>query len=202
MKKILSILNYIMIGIAFFGSFYYVITRDREIGLILKDASILFTITAPYWIEKLFHKKISIVIKFVCVLFVFSAHFLGTAVELYNHISYFDKVIHTISGALTALFAMLLLNVMGMYHKKNLFFNILFMLSLTLLVAGGWEMFEYVANIFFGGDAQRVALTGVNDTMQDIIVATLGSIVICICYVLEEKKDRDWLVKGFMNGIK
>ncbi|MBQ9011437.1 MAG: hypothetical protein IJ093_02190 [Bacilli bacterium] len=43
-----------------------------------------------------------------------------------------------------------------------------------------WEVFEYVCNIFVGGDAQRVALTGVNDTMLDMIVAFSGSLVTSI----------------------
>lgn len=202
MKRMLQILNFVMIAIAIVGGLYFAITRDKEIGLILKDSSIVLTITAPYWVEKLFHKKISTMIKFIVVLFIFSAHFLGTTLELYNHIAYFDKVTHTISGVLTALFALLFLKVADLYDKRKIAFNILFLLSFTMLVASGWEMFEYIANIFFGGDAQRVALTGVNDTMQDIIVAFLGAIFIAVCYVFEEKRGKELFVKGFMQGIQ
>ena len=48
MKKILPLLNIVLIVSAILGSFYLVVTRDDKIGLILKDASILLTITAPY----------------------------------------------------------------------------------------------------------------------------------------------------------
>ena len=141
-------------------------------------------------------------IKFIVILFIFCAHFLGTTLELYNHITYFDKVTHTISGVLTALFALLLLKELGICDKKRILFSLLFLFSFTMLVASGWEMFEYIANIFFGGDAQRVALTGVNDTMQDIIVAFLGSVLVAICYVFEETQDKTLFVKGFMQGIQ
>ncbi len=202
MKKILEILNFVMIAVAIFGGLYFAVTRDKEIGLILKDSSIILTITSPYWIERIFHKKLSTMIKFIVILFIFCAHFLGTTLELYNHITYFDKVTHTISGVLTALFALLLLKELGICDKKRILFSLLFLFSFTMLVASGWEMFEYIANIFFGGDAQRVALTGVNDTMQDIIVAFLGSVLVAICYVFEETQDKTLFVKGFMQGIQ
>ncbi len=202
MKKILPICNILLVVIAIIGSFYFVITRDDELGLILKDSSIIVTITAPYWVEKLFHKKISSVVKFIVIVFIFCAQFLGATVELYNQFEYYDKITHTISGVLTALAAIALLQQWGIYQPKNVAFQILFMIAITLLVAVGWEMFEYTANILFGGDAQRVAKTGVNDTMQDMIVAFLGSIVVSVIYYIEEKTHKTGIVKSFMNGIQ
>lgn len=201
MKMILKILNILLIAIAIGGSFYLVITRDGEMGLILKDSSIIFTITAPYWLEKIFHKKIAVGVKSICILFVFCAHFLGATVELYNVFDGYDKITHTISGILTALLSLLLLHQLGLYDKKRIFFNILFIISITLSVAACWEFFEYFANMLFGGDAQRVALTGVNDTMQDMLVAFLGSIFISLLYYQEEKRNVDGVVKKFMKGI-
>lgn len=201
-KKILPILNIVLIIIAILGSFYLVVTRDDQIGLILKDASILLTITSPYWIEKIFKKKLSPIVKFICILFVFCAHFLGATVELYNEFTYYDKITHTISGVLTALLALLLLKQLDMYRENKIFFNVLFIISVTLSVAVCWEFFEYFGNIFFGGDAQRVAKTGVNDTMQDMLVAFIGSIIVSILYVIEEKRKINGIVKSFMNGMK
>lgn len=201
-KKILPILNILLIIISILGSFYLVVTRDDQIGLVLKDASILLTITSPYWIEKIFKKKLSPIVKFICILFVFCAHFLGATVELYNEFTYYDKITHTISGVLTALLALLLLKQLDMYHENKIFFNVLFIISVTLSVAVCWEFFEYFGNIFFGGDAQRVAKTGVNDTMQDMLVAFIGSIIVSILYVIEEKRKINGMVKSFMNGMK
>ena len=201
MKKVLQIFNLLLIITAILGSAYLVITRDNQIGLILKDSSILLTITAPYWVEKIFHKKLSPIVKFICILFIFSAHFLGATLEFYNEFAYYDKITHCISGVLTALLAMLLLKQCELYQENKVFFNILFIISVTLSVASCWEFFEYTANILFGGDAQRVAKTGVNDTMQDMLVAFLGSIVVSILYFIEEKRKSNGIVKSFMNGI-
>ena len=46
-NKILTFINVILILVSIVGSFYFVFTRDDKLGLILKDASIIITITLP-----------------------------------------------------------------------------------------------------------------------------------------------------------
>lgn len=199
MKKVLEIIDYLLVIIAVVVSYYFVFTRDNQVGLILKDASIIITITLPYFIEKLFHKKVGMLVKTSYIIFIFVAQFLGVTVELYNSIAYFDKFTHWLSGIGSALFSLIILDLLKMYKNKNLLFNIIWMIAITLSIATLWECFEYIANIFFGGDAQRVALTGVNDTMQDILVALLGSILVSFMYIYEEVTDRKLIVKSFIN---
>lgn len=198
MRKVIARFNILLVIIAVIGSYYYVFTRDNQLGLILKDASILITITLPYIIEKIFKAKISIVIKTTYIVFIFIAQFLGVTVELYNHISWFDKFTHWLSGIITALLSLSLLSKFKLYNKKNVLFNIIWMISITLAIASLWECFEYCANILFGGDAQRVATTGVNDTMQDIIVAFIGSIIVSLIYSFECKTDNNGIVNSFI----
>lgn len=188
-NKILTFINIVLILVSIIGSFYFVFTRDNQLGLILKDASIIITITLPYIVEKLFKIKIDINTKFAYIIFVFMAHFLGATCELYNKIYWFDKFTHTLSGVLTAYAAILLLKHLKKYNKKDRFFNVLFIIAFTLMIASFWEMFEFTANILFGGDAQKVASTGVTDTMMDIIVAFLGSILYSIIYLFFNKKE-------------
>ena len=155
----IKIVNILLIIVSIIGSSYFIITRDRQLDLILKDASIVFTITLPYIIEKIFKIRINEEVKSIYILFIFMAHFLGVIVEL------------------------------------------IYILAITMLIASCWEVFEYVANIFFGGDAQRVALTGVNDTMQDMIVALLGAILTCIMYWYEVFANTKIIVKRFIDNI-
>lgn len=199
MKKTLKIINYLLIAVAVIGSYYFVFTRDKEVGLILKDASIIIIITMPYIIELVFKKKIKDSIKFMWIIFIFLAQFLGATVEVYNKIEYFDKFTHWLSGIATALLSLMLLKYLKMFDKKNKAFNIIWMLSVTLAIAASWEIFEYTANLLFGGDAQRVALTGVNDTMQDIIVALLGGIIASIIYGYETVKEKKGIVELFVS---
>ncbi len=178
-------INYILCLVAIISSLYIVVTKDNGIGLILKDSSIVITITIPYILEKIFKIKIDNKIKFVYIFFIFLAHFIGVILEVYNKIYCYDKIVHFLSGVLTSYLSLLILSVFN--KDKNKLFNSIYMIIFTLAIAALWEMFEYTANIVFGGDAQKVILTGVNDTMQDIIVAFMGSILVSTLYIFNNK---------------
>lgn len=192
-------INISLILIAFIGSLYFVITRDNNIVLILKDISIIFSISALYIIQRIFKIKINELINLIYIIFIFLAHFLGVICELYNYIYWFDKFVHFLSGIITSFAAIYLL--VKFKKDKNLFFDILSIIAITLMVASLWEIFEYLSGYYFGLDPQKVVLTGVNDTMGDIIVAFLGSILVSICYYFEIKYDYKLLMKKFIKAI-
>ncbi len=157
---------------------------DRGIVIILKDSSIVLTLLFPYIVKKLFKFNVSESTVFVWIIFIFLAHYMGVICELYFKWYYFDKVTHTFSGVLSAFVAIMILDKVKV---KSMLFRIIFILSFTWLCAGLWEVFEFTCNALFGGDAQRVALTGVTDTMLDMIVAFAGSLVVSLFYYLKEK---------------
>lgn len=181
MKRI----NYLLIFIVLIFSLFNVLSEfDRGIVIVLKDASIILTITLPYIVKKIFNFDISEYLIFIWIIFIFLAHYLGVSLELYNKWYYFDKVTHFMSGVLSAGVAFLIIENM---KYKNILFNILFIISFTWFCAGMWEVFEFTCNYLFGGDAQKVALTGVSDTMWDMIVAFFGSIIISFIYYFRKK---------------
>ena len=155
---------------------------DKGIIIVLKDSSIILTATLPYIFRKLFKLKISEGTIFVWLVFIFLAHYMGVTAEFYNKWEGFDKVTHTMSGVLTAYVAMMLSK-----DSNKIWLNILFMLSFSAMCAFLWETFEFVCNLFFGGDAQRVAETGVTDTMMDMIVAFIGASIFSIGYFVKQK---------------
>ena len=192
-------INISLILIAIIGSLYFVFTRDKNIVLMLKDGSIIVTISALYIVQKLFKIKINEVINLIYIIFIFMAHFLGVICELYNHIYWFDKFVHFLSGIVTSFVAIYLL--IKFKKNKNMFFDILFIISISLAVASFWEIFEYLSSYYFHLDPQKVALTGVSDTMGDIIVAFLGSILVSISYYFEIEYNYDLLIKKFIKTI-
>lgn len=188
-SKLLSIIDLILIVLSILVSYYYVFTKDDKIGIILKDASIIITITLPYILEKLFKIKIDSSTKTIYIIFIFMSHFLGVVCDFYGKIAWFDKFTHWLSGILTAYISILLLKYLKVYNKKSKVFNILFIIAFTLMIASLWEMFEFTSSICFHLDPQRVKETGVTDTMMDMIVAFLGSILYSIYYLFAQKQD-------------
>ena len=192
-------INIILVLIASLGGVYFAITKESNIVFILKDIFIIITINGLYIIQKLFKTKINDGLNFMYILFVFIAYFLGVIVDLYSKIYWYDKFIHFLSGILTAFVALYIL--VKNKENKNILFNILFIISLTMLVASCWEIFEYISSFYFNVDPQKVVLTGVTDTMGDIIVALLGSILVSICYYFEYKENYNLLIKKFEKLI-
>lgn len=192
-------INIILILIAVLGSIYITITKDRSLVYILKDLSIILTINALYIIKKIFKVNINEYINFIYILFIFNAHFLGVTINLYDKIYWFDKYTHFLSGLVSSLGAIYIL----IKSKKNgnRRFDIFFIISVVLMVASLWEMFEFTSSRFFNVDPQRVKLTGVTDTMEDIIVAFLGSIIISMMYYFEDKWNNNLLIKKFISSV-
>ena len=192
-------INILLILIAIIGTLYFVFTRDTNIVLMLKDISIIVTISALYIIQKLFKIRINEVINLIYIIFIFMAHFLGVICEFYNYIYWFDKFVHFLSGIVTAFVAIYLL--VKCKKDKNIFFDILVIISLTLAVAAFWEIFEYLSSFYFHMDPQKVLTTGVSDTMGDIIVAFLGSVLVSISYYFENKYNYKLLIKKFIKTV-
>ena len=194
-------INILLILISIIISLYYVFVRDDNVVLVLKDLSIVLTINAIYILNKLFKLKISEELNFIYIFFVFLAHFLGVICELYNYIYCYDKVTHFISGIVSSFVAIYILEKFDILKKRNLIFNILFIISFSLMIASIWEIFEYLASFYLGVDPQKVITTGVTDTMLDIIVACLGAILVSLSYYYEYGQDENFIVKKFIKML-
>ena len=99
--------------------------------------------------------------------------------KFYDKIFMYDKIIHTISGIFTSILAFLILK-NDKKQKLSMLNKFIYIISFSMLVASVWEFFEYGADIIFKSDTQKVLKTGVNDTMQDMLVACFGSILFTI----------------------
>ena len=180
MKKI----NIALLFITLICSFVTIIGEvDRGIVIVLKDSSIVLTASLPFIVNKFFKGKLNDEVIFVWLIFIFLAHYMGVTLEMYNKWPGFDKVVHTFSGILTAYVGMLFLP-----KGSKIGFSILFIVCFSAMCAFMWETFEFVCNLLVGGDAQRVAATGVTDTMLDMIVAFIGACLFSVFYYVRMKK--------------
>ena len=155
-------------------------------GRILVTLSLYLTVWVPAVVRAIFKVKIPAHMEFAYFIFLFFAQFLGSIVNLYASIYWFDSFTHFVSGILTAVFAIAVLVWFRKYESKSIAFNIFFMIAFSLMVASLWEFFEFTADTISGGDTQKVLETGVADTMKDMIVAFLGAILVSIYYGYEK----------------
>lgn len=169
MKKVNIVL---IILVSIMSLISIVLNPEDEFVFLLKDLSVILTLVVPYIFEKVFGKDLGDGFKLMWIIFIFMAHYLGVINHLYDKFYYFDKIVHMLSGVITAYVAMLILD----KKVKSVNFAVLFIVSFSALCAVSWEIFEFTCNLLVGGDAQRVVLTGVDDTMLDMIVALIGAL--------------------------
>ena len=130
----------------------------------------------PPVVEKVYKSHISFRIQLVYYVFLFISLDLGICLDWYKTAPYFDKAVHFGSGVLSALvgyYALVYFKVM----KNPRGFKILFIVSLCMLVAVGWECFEFCCDKFLGQHMQQLVSVGVDDTMFDLLAAAAGSII-------------------------
>ena len=187
MKKI----NNYLIILTVIASYSYAV-RDYIAGSYDRLAcslSIILVLLVPKILRKLFKLKISEYMELVYIIFVILAHFIGSVVNLYNTTSWYDLFAHFISGVLTAILSVIIMKWLGVYNKKNKGFNIIFMVSFVLMIACIWEFIEFSGDNIFGLNLQHSIETGVTDTIEDMLMAFSGSIIVLITYLLD-KKDK------------
>lgn len=199
MKKI----NNVLIFLAGLASLCFAV-KDFNIGAydrLLASLSIIFVLFIPRMVTKILKIKISDAMELVYIVFIILAQFLGSVVNLYNKIWWYDLFAHFLSGVLTSVLALVVLDWFGIYKEKNNHFNAFFIIAFTLMIASLWEFIEFGSFVFFKMDVQHHLTTGVFDTMEDMLVAFLGSIIVSILYLIEGKVSKNGFLKKVVNDF-
>ena len=115
--------------------------------------------------------KINDEVNLVYIIFIILAHFIGVILNFYDKILYYDKFVHFLFGIVCSYI------VFNSLKEKNNILKILLVIIITMFFATMWEVYEYTTSIILKIDPQNNITTGVNDTMQDIIVAFIGTII-------------------------
>ena len=180
-NKLIKIINYSLLLIMCVGSFFLMIYRVSQgiLGRVPTDIAIYFVLLIPVILKRFI--KIGEKDKLEFYIFIFIAEFLGCIVNLFKYISWFDTFSHFIIG-------LKVLRVINKYDEKNVFFNILFAIAISLSSACIWEIFEFSIDNLFNMNLQHNIDTGVIDTMKDIIACTTGAFISGLSYYFYRKK--------------
>lgn len=178
---------------------------------VITTAIILLTFS-PVLLEKKFHVYIPPEFVLLSIAFVFASLFLGEVHGYYTRFWWWDIALHTGSGVLLGIVGFLLVHVLneiekiGVYMKPGFvaFFAFLFAIGMGAL----WEIFEFSMDSIFGMNMQKEMLgdpSGLTDTMWDLIVDTLGALVISVLgygYLKTAKNEsflEQWITR-FIRG--
>lgn len=159
-------------------------------------AALLLT-SIPQLISKWNNIKMPMVFTIVLILFMYAALYLGNLNSYYNRFPWWDNMLHTISCLSLSL---VLFSYLIGFHQKSSKTNklspgmlIFVCFCFALACEAFWEITEFSADRLFGTDMQRwqtSGMSGLIDTMTDLIVGTLGAILAGVIEFIYLKKTK------------
>lgn len=114
----------------------------------------------------------------VVVFFIFASLFLGEVGNFYARFWWWDNFLHFWSAMLLGILGFIIVFVLHQEEKINLlkpFFIALFAFAFAIMIGACWEIFEYFMDQTFGLNMQK---TGLDDTMEDLMVDVVGAFFI------------------------
>ena len=171
--------------------FYYVFTLCAAVLCLLREATVyngLLVLPAfllpvvPHVLYRLCRLRPVYLLEVVFDGFVLAAVSFASLFGGYELIPYWDKILHFLSGFLFAVLGTAVYFSQKPGHAldpADAFNASLYTWMFAMMSAVLWEIWEYLVS-FSGADPQQVALTGVGDTMGDIIVCTVGGLITAI----------------------
>lgn len=160
---------------------------DQQWLTVAVTTGIIIVTLFPFFLGKFFRVFIPPEFVLLAIAFVFASLFLGEIHGYYSRFWWWDIALHSCSGILLGIIGFLLVHVLnetediGVHMKPGFvaFFAFLFSVGIGAL----WEIFEFSMDSFFGTNMQKAMAgdpSGLTDTMWDLIVDTLGALVISL----------------------
>lgn len=164
------------------------------------------------FIPSIISKKWKIIIPssmyMIYIIFLYAAIFLGEVRDFYYRIPHWDTILHTFSGAALGALGFSVVNLLNKQEKLKVnlspFFVALFSLCFAIAMGVVWEIYEFSFDGLLHLNMQKFALeNGVNlvgraalsDTMKDLIVDSIGALVISILGYISLKYKKGWIDK-------
>ena len=156
--------------------------------------------------------------------FAFFSGVLGCCVDLYNKVAWYDLLIHGVFGYVGAAAALWLLVVTKNYRGLNTFGAVFLVFAVSLMLGTVWEIFEFTMDTLFGNDGQGWPLTiisgfidkggthipidsgtvvrTINDTMEDIIMNTIGALVFSVHLMVHRLTKKNLLLGSAIDNFE
>ena len=166
----------------------------------------MISLYVPIIIEKITGIKLPNTLKWFFYIFVLFATVLGEVCSLYYIIPWWDNLLHISSGIMLGMFGgILLIDFFKRKKCENLISPMFFaaiIVCFAVCIGVVWEIYEFAGDSLLGLNMQKfilqdgTALIGqvaLIDTMTDLILDSIGSIVAAISAYSSLKHKRGWL---------
>ncbi len=165
-----------------------------------------------FFLPNLISKRTKIVIPtnmyILYILFLYASIFLGEVRNYFYRIAHWDTILHTFSGAMLGALGFSFVNILNKHEKVHVklspAFVALFAFEFAITLGVMWEIYEFVFDGVLGLNMQKFALEGginligrdaLSDTMQDLIVDSIGAFTMSFIGYISLKYKKGWIDK-------
>jgi hypothetical protein len=187
---------WLFVGIRVFSIILIIVTMFTGHWLGMFNAGLtLFVTFIPNILQKKWNIVYPIELWVVVLLFVMAALIFGEVFDFYYKFGWWDDVLHVLSGFVIAMVAFIFIKQLNENADIRVtlspFFAALFAVSFSMAISVVWEIFEYSMDTWFGTNMQK---SGLVDTMHDLIVATIGAVIVGVMGYLYLKNGANNLI--------
>ena len=181
------------------GSDYLLMLMQCVLGLV--------TIHLPSILERKFRFELPSLLYGFYIVFLYCAIFLGEVRSFYYLVPQWDSVCHFCSSMMMGFFGLMVVTILNrdrhLAVSLSPFFVCLFAFCFSVALGAIWEIYEFAADGLFGMNMQKfmladgTVLTGhaaLADTMKDIIVDVLGSLLASTIGYFSIRKGDGWYI--------
>ena len=192
------------LGITLVHHLVYNRPNEEYIKIVLQSLLGMILLFLP----SIFQKRIKMTstdgMQIMFVLFLFAAIILGEVRDFYRKFQYWDTLLHTFSGAMLGAFGFSFIDILNDNKDIKIAlsakFVSVFSFCFAITIDTFWEILEFVMDLLMDLNMQQYMLhdgtiligkAAVFDTMKDLIVDTLGALVICIIgyFMIKNRKN-------------
>ncbi len=149
--------------------------------LVFVSATVFFLTFLPAIIEKRLHIFLPLEFEFIIIAFIYTTLFLGEVQGYYTRFWWWDSLLHFGSAIVLGIIGFLIIYTLNYEPKIKIKldakFVALFAFSFAIMIGAVWEIFEFFMDQNFGMNMQK---TGLDDTMYDLIIDTVGASIASI----------------------
>jgi hypothetical protein len=181
-QNIYATLTLVIQAFVTIGLILFLLRRDWE-NVFLTVLVLVLTLV-PAFLLRRYRIYIPPEFQLIAATFVFLSLYLGSARDFYYRFWWWDIVLHTGSGFLLGIIGFLTLFLLnqtdrlpeGIRPAFLCFFGLTFAVFLGVL----WEIFEFAVDMIVPGANMLSWETGAGDTIVDLIVDTIGAVIVAL----------------------
>jgi len=179
-ERITSIITLAILVWLAIGLILFIIRGDWE--NVFLTLAVIGIIVVPSFLLRESRVHVPPEFQLIAVVFVFLSLFLGSAGDFYDKYWWWDIVLHIGSGFLFGIVGWIVLFLLIQTDRlpRAIRPGLVFVFGVTFATTLGvvWEIFEFAVDSIWPSVNMMSQETGVNDTMQDLIIDFIGAVMV------------------------